>query len=72
MPENLEVQIRKLAHKNQTSLNATIIGLLEKAIGTGKKKRDLSKYAATWSDEEAKEFESNIKIFEKIDKEIWQ
>ncbi|MCP4750728.1 MAG: hypothetical protein GY866_07540 [Proteobacteria bacterium] len=75
IPENLEKQIRVLAQKNHTSLNKTIIDLLEKALGTertSKKKRDLSQLAGTWSEREAKEFEKNISQFERIDEEIWK
>jgi len=72
LPENLENQIRKLAQKNHSSLNRTIIELLEKALGSGIKKRNLSKLAATWSKQEATEFENNTKTFEQIDEDIWK
>ena len=38
--------------------------------GSGRK-RDLSDLAGTWSDEEAEEFEANMRVFEQIDDEMW-
>ena len=75
IPENIEKQIRALSKKSNSSLNSTIIELLEKALGTGRKtrnKRDLSKLVGTWNREQAKEFEENTRIFEQIDEEIWR
>ena len=75
IPENLEKQIRMLSQKNNSSLNMTIIELLEKALGTereSKKKRDLSRFSSTWSKQQVKEFEKHTKIFEKIDEDIWK
>ncbi len=75
IPENLEKQIRMLSQKNNSSLNLTIIELLEKALGTGresKKKRDLSEFSGTWSKQQVKDFEKHTKIFEEIDEDIWK
>lgn len=75
LPENLENQIRKLARKNKTSINKTVIDLLEKALGIGqigRKKRDLSKLKGTWGQKEADEFDQNIQQFNLIDEEVWK
>ena len=41
-------------------------------LGDGSdRKRDLSDLAGTWSDEEAEEFEANMRVFEQIDDEMW-
>ncbi len=72
LPENLENQIRRLAQKNRSSLNKTIIELLAYALGSEDKKRDLSGLAASWSEDEIKEFESNTRHLEQIDEDIWK
>lgn len=75
LPESLENQIRKLARKNKTSINKTVIDLLEKALGTGqigRKKRDLSKLKGTWDQKEADEFDQNSQQFKLIDEEVWK
>ncbi len=38
----------------------------------GSKKRDLSRLAGSWSEEEADEFEQNVRVFENIDEDIWK
>ena len=40
-------------------------------LGDGKdRKRDVSDLAGTWSDEDAQEFEANMRVFEQVDDEI--
>ena len=36
------------------------------------KKRDLSHFAGTWTQEEYEEFKQNTVCFEKIDEELWR
>ncbi len=75
IPENLNKQLRILAQQNNTSLNKTIICLLQKALGlpeNSRKARDLSDLKGTWDSAQADEFEANIKFFEQIDREIWE
>ena len=74
LPDNLERQIRLLADENNTSINKTIIRLLQKSLGLTpgeEKKRDLGELSGSWSTEEVREFEENLLVFEKIDDEIW-
>lgn len=74
LPEHLEQQIRQLAVENNTSINKTIISLLQKSLGVpenGQKKRNLSDISGSWDTAEAQAFEKNTKVFEEIDTEIW-
>ena len=74
IPDNLERQLRILAQQHKTSLNKTIIFLLQQALGlseNSRKARDLSDLKGTWDSAQAAEFEENTKIFERIDREIW-
>ncbi len=74
IPSNIEQQIRLISKKNRSSLNQTIIELLEKALGTegeSRKKRDLSKNFDTWNEAEVSQFNDAMKPFEKIDDEVW-
>jgi hypothetical protein len=75
VPENIYKQLGQIAKKKKTSINKTIIYLLKKSLGIDEetnRKRDLSDLSGTWSNEQAKEFNSKIKIFEKIDNEVWE
>ena len=75
IPDNLERQLRILAQQHKTSLNKTIIFLLQQALGlseNSRKMRNLSDLKGTWDSAQAAEFEANTKIFERIDREIWE
>jgi len=69
--------IKARAQLDNLSVNQWILQALKKVAGTGKEPRfkkyhDLDHLAGTWSKEEAKEFRKTMRIFEKIDEEIWK
>jgi len=69
--------IKDRAQQNNLSVNQWILQALKKATGTGKEPRfkkyhDLDHLAGTWSKEDAKEFNKTMRMFEKIDEEIWK
>jgi len=79
IPEEVKKAIQKEAHRKGVSMNKAIISLLErtvKATSPVKKKRilyhDLDHLAGTWSNEEAKEFRKNTRMFEKINEDVWK
>jgi hypothetical protein len=77
IPEPVEKKLRIMAQESGQSINKTVIGLLEKAFGLGsggnktKKHRDVKSVLRKWTDDEYREFQGNVKIFDSIDKEIW-
>ena len=76
IPKELDAELRSLSRQNRTSLNKTVVSVLEKAVGKGKvrpvKKRDLSSIAGKWTVREASDFDGRIGPFESLDKEVWQ
>lgn len=74
IPEDLEHQLRERARRSGESLNRTLIRLLREAVGLNpsRKKRDLSALSGTWSQEEADEFDREVRRFEVIDDELWR
>jgi len=57
------------------SLNRTVLGLLEQALGVGAGRRrsnGLAALAGTWSEEEFERFEEAIAAHEQIDEELWR
>ena len=75
--EDLSEHLKKLSQKEGTSLNKTVLRLLEDAVGVRGKKRfnlyhDLDDLAGTWSNREEKEFNEKIDFFEKVDKDLWK
>lgn len=78
IPLPVERRLRHLARQSHKSLNKTAIELLAKAVGVEpvekkftKKHRDVKSALRPWSYDEYKEFERNTKVFESIDKELW-
>ena len=79
IPDEVKKTVQKEAAQKGVSLNKAIISLLERAVGgkqPEKRKRvlyhDLDHLAGTWSREEAKEFRKTMRMFEKIDEDLWK
>ncbi len=75
LDSDLASAIETIAKTTGLSQNKVIKKLLRKALGLTEgngPKRDLSGIFGAWSEEEAKTFEKSTKIFEEIDKELWQ
>jgi len=73
----LDRVIKSRAKQNGQSVNQWILQVLKKVTGMGKepvfkKYHDLDALAGGWSKEEAKTFQKNAQIFEKIDEEVWK
>ncbi len=69
--------LKEKAKQEGTSVNATLVKLLQEELGLRKKKRlvvynDLDHLAGTWSDMDYKEFQKRIKDFETIDENMWK
>jgi len=75
LPPEVARVIRKKATTEKTSLNKAVIGLLEESAGGGlkaRKKRDLSRWAGSWTKEEADAFDRNLAEQRQIDWEMWR
>jgi len=73
----LDRMIKSRAKQSNLSVNQWILQTLKKVTGMGKepvfkKYSDLDALAGGWSKEEAKAFQKNTKIFERIDEDIWK
>jgi hypothetical protein len=75
LPRDLEKMVRQQARLRRSSLNKTIIALLQKSLGiadSGQKGTGLAALAGTWSAAEAEEFDRNTGLFEQIDRGVWE
>lgn len=73
----LDAAIKEEAVRNKQSINQWMIESLKKLTGMAKepvfkKYTDLDALAGGWSKQETEAFLADIKIFEKIDKDVWQ
>ncbi len=76
LPPELAAILEKEARATDTSLNKTVIRLLEKATGLlprpGRRRyHDLDGLAGSWTPDEASEFERELAAQRKIDPELW-
>jgi DNA-binding ferritin-like protein (Dps family) len=77
LPPELARLIRQKAKKEKISLNRAVIGLLEEAVGVGKRKEevlhyDLDRFFGCWSKEEYEEFNEALREQRQIDPEMWK
>ena len=77
IPPDLSRRIERRAEEKGSSLNRTVIQILEDAFGTSKKRavqlhHGLDHLAGSWSEDEAREFEEDLAAQRKIDPELWR
>lgn len=83
VPPALTRVIRRKAAEERTSINKTVIRLLEERVGDGPRKpgkrearrqlhHDLDKLAGCWGKEQAAAFEETLKAQRSIDPELWK
>lgn len=75
--KDLSDHLKRLSQKEGTSLNKTVLRLLEDSVGIRRKKHlniyhDLDDLAGTWNSREEKEFKDKIQPFEKVDEDLWK
>jgi len=73
-PELAEALEREKLNRG-TSLNRTVLDILERALGVSALRRrsnGLSDLAGTWSEEEFERFENAIAVTEQVDEELWR
>lgn len=79
IPAQLQAVIERRAEEEGTSFNRTVLRMLEEAVGSkqpprrhGKLHHDLDSLAGTWTEEEAREFDSALADQRQIDPELWE
>lgn len=64
-------KLRALKADRKISINSLILEILNKTLGVSDRKKRLARYA-TWSSQDAKDFQNFLQEHRKIDKEHWQ
>jgi hypothetical protein len=73
----VEKALRRKARESGKSLNRVVLELIQGGVGLAPRKKkpageSLREFAGTMTDEEARELEEAIQIFEEIDEEMWK
>jgi plasmid stability protein len=71
VPEELARRLARLAEASGRSINATVLDLLERAIGIDGRRARLERYT-TWSRADAEDFEQALREQRTIDPTIWE
>lgn len=74
LPDKLAEALSSERERRGQSLNATVIALLELALGLGGGARTngLERLAGGWSESEGQDFDKAVAVFEQIDDELWR
>ncbi len=64
-------RLKTLAEARGRSLNSTILQLLEEAVGVEARRERLARWA-TWSEDDAAEFDSALRAQREVDVELWR
>ena len=68
---DLTRRLKAVAEARGESLNATILRLLAGAVGYEERRERLERWA-TWTDDDAAEFEAALKAQRVVDERIWR
>lgn len=69
--EQLSSRLRAVSDAAGESLNSTVLRLLRDAVGVDARRERFRRYA-TWTDEDAKEFDAALRAQRVIDEEQWR
>ena len=76
LPESVSERLRLLAEQFGTSLNRSVVRILEAATGgrpsAAGRRRDLSAIGGRWTAQEATAFDRATAVFEAVDEEVWR
>lgn len=64
-------RLKTLAEARGQSLNSTILQLLEEAVGVEARRERLMRWA-TWTEDDAAEFDAALKSQREVDVELWR
>lgn len=71
VPDDLAERLRVLARERGQSVNATVLSLLQAAVGLDARRARLVRYA-TWTDHDLEEFERSLHEQRQVDSDLWK
>lgn len=73
LPEELADALAREKRRRGTSLNQTVIDLLEQSLGVrGIRSNGLRQLAGTWTADDQREFLASIRCLDEIDQDLWR
>lgn len=69
--EELGRRLEKLSEQQKQSVNATVLQLLERAVGLHARRDRFQRYA-TWTDDDRAEFDAQLRLQRQVDDDLWK
>lgn len=64
-------RLKQLSREREQSVNATVLAILESALGTDERRRRLERYA-TWTADDRAEFDEALRAQRTIEDDLWR
>jgi len=71
VPEEVSRRLEALSKERGKSINATVLAILEEALGTEKRRERLQRYV-TWNQDDLRQFEEALCEQRTIEVELWK
>ncbi len=72
LPPEIAEALKREKRRRGTSLNQTVIDLLEQSLGvSGQRSNGLHRFAGSWTEQDFREFEKAVAGFDAIDPDLW-
>ncbi|MGD2116006.1 MAG: toxin-antitoxin system HicB family antitoxin [Acidobacteriota bacterium] len=71
VPDETANRLKQLSREREQSINATVLEILNRALGTEERRRHLERYA-TWTPADRAEFDAALRAQRTIDDELWR
>ena len=71
VPDEVAERLARMSRHQGRSVNATVLEILEGAVGLERRRARLERYA-TWTDEDLTSFEEVLRSQRVIDDELWR
>lgn len=71
VPDETARRLKQMSREREQSVNATVLQILRRALGTEERRRHLERYA-TWTPADRAEFDEALQAQRTIDDELWR
>ena len=71
VPDEVADRLKRLSRERGSSVNSTVLELLARAVDVRSRRARLEEYA-TWTDEDAEDFDDVLAAQRVIDAELWR
>ena len=71
LPDEVAERLKALSEERETSVNATVVSILEDAVGVKGRRARIERYV-TWTDADLESFEAVLDAQRVVDDELWR